>query len=81
MTKEEYLNIKKYIKTLSRPTINDLCTSVGISESDKQLLYQLSENRTRTYTCINLGYSEWFYTESLKRIFVRINDYLKRTSE
>lgn len=81
MDKQKYLNYKKYIKTLSKPTIDELCNNVGLTDTDKQLLYHLSENKTGVYSCLNLGYSTWLYTHSLKRIFTRIDDYLKRTSK
>lgn len=79
MTKSEYMKCKNYIKTLSKPSITELCDNVGISEDDREILYQLSANRTKTYTCMQLGYSVWLYNQTLRRLFIRIDDYLKRT--
>lgn len=81
MSKEEYMKYKNYIKTLSKPSINELCDNVGIAEDDREILYQVGANRTKTYTCMQLGYSEWVYKETLRRLFIRIDDYLKRTSD
>lgn len=81
MDKQEYLKYKSYIKTLSKPSIDSLCEQVGVTDTDRELLYHLGENRTRTHSCLKLGYSVWLYNKSLKRIFIRLDDYLKRTSK
>lgn len=80
MDRKNYHNIKRYIKTLCVDSIKELATNVGLTEYETKLLLCINKNDTRVHISLELGVSESKVTKDLRKMFIKINDYLKRQS-
>lgn len=75
---KEYMKIKNYVKRLCEDSIIDLSEKVGLNEYDTKLLSLISKNETKIGVCMQYHISEHKYWSDTKRIFAKIDDYLKR---
>lgn len=73
--KETYLNLKREIKYLSYNNIIKLCEDMNLNTEEKMLLLNFYENKTRISTCMEMGMSEDTYTNHMKVLFTKINNY------
>lgn len=81
MNKNEYLALKKYIKTLCKDSVIELSQNVGLTQYDTDLLLYLNSDTGRIQTSLLLGICERKYTKDLKLCLGKVYDYLKRTSD
>lgn len=81
MTKQEYLQLKRYVKSVCTDTIDELSCQSGLTEYEHSLLLYLNKDTSRIKTCIDLGISEWKYTKDLQRALMKLGDYIKRTNQ
>lgn len=78
MDKKEYSNIKKYIRSLCIDSVRELGTNVGLTDYEIKLLEHINRNDTRICTSLSLGVCETKVSRDLKKIFVKVYDYLLR---
>ena len=78
MNKDEYSNIKKYIRSLCIDSVRELGTNVGLTDYEIKLLEHTNRNDTRIYTGLSLGVCESKVSKDLRKIFVKVYDYLQR---
>ena len=70
MNKDEYSNIKKYIRSLCIDSVRELGTGVGLTDYEIKLLEHINRNDTRIYTGLSLGVCESKVSKDTKKIFV-----------
>lgn len=80
MDRKEYHKLKRYIKTLCIDNVNDLARNVGLTEYETKILTYVNKNDTRIHMSLELGVCESKLTKDLRKIFIKIQDYLKRQS-
>ena len=80
MRKDEYLKLRKYIKSLCIDSVIELCDKVGLDDFEKNLIIHLNKNYTRVYTSMTLGICESAVSKKKHKILARIKDYLKRNN-
>lgn len=78
MTKKEYHIVKHYIKGLCVDSIYELSSNVGLTEYETNLLVYINKNESRVGIALRIGASESKVSKDLRKIFTKINDYLKR---
>ena len=78
MTKKEYHIVKHYIKSLCVDSIYELSSNVGLTEYETNLLVYINKNESRVGIALRIGASESKVSKDLRKIFTKINDYLKR---
>ena len=80
MDRKDYHRLKRYIKTLCIDNVKDLANNVGLTEYETKLLVYVNKNDTRVHMSLELGVCESKLTKDLRKIFVKVQDYLKRQS-
>jgi hypothetical protein len=78
MNREQYFELKRYIRTLCMDSVIDLATNVGLNSYETTILLHLNKNDTRIHTSLDLGVCESKVTRDTRKIFLKLNDYLKR---
>lgn len=78
MRKEQYLSIRKYIKTLCLDSVVELCEKVGLDDFDTQLIIHINKDYTRVHTSMELGICESAVSKKKHKALTKIRDYLKR---
>ena len=73
--KNTYLNLKKEIKCLCRKNVLALCDEMDLSDEERDLLLYFYDGKSRSRTCIDLCMSSTYYSEHMKILFSKINDY------
>ena len=80
MLANEYLRIRRYIKTLCLDNVKELCEKVGLDEFDTNLVVHTNKDYTRVYTSIELGICESAVSKKKHKALTKIRDYLKRNN-
>ena len=80
MDKKNYLETKRYIKSICYNNVIDICKKMHLDEYETNLLLDLNKDYTRTNTSLRLGVSDFKYIYDLKKLISKVYDYLKRTS-
>lgn len=80
MNKIQFWNLKNYIRSLCLDSVKELCNNVGLNEYETSLLIHINRNDTRVHTAMTLGVCESKITKDTRKIFLKINDYLKRNN-
>jgi len=80
MRAQEYLKIRKYIKSICMDNLLELCEKVGLNDFETKLMVYTNRNETRVHTSIDLGVCESTVSKTKHKIFQRIRDYLKRNN-
>ena len=78
MNRVQYFELKRYIRTLCTDSVIDLATNVGLNSYETTLLLHINKNNTRVHAALDLGVCESKVTKDTRKIFLKINDYLKR---
>ena len=78
MDRRQYFELKRYIRTLCVDSVIDLATNVGLNSYETTILLHINKNNTRIHTSLDLGVCESKVTKDSRKIFLKINDYLKR---
>jgi hypothetical protein len=78
MTKKEYHIVKNYIKSLCIDSVYELANNVGLNEYETKLIVFVNKTESRVAISLKLGASESKISKDLRKIFTKINDYLKR---
>ena len=78
MDRRQYFELKRYIRTLCMDSVIDLATNVGLNAYETTLLLHIYKNNTRIHTSLDLGVCESKVTRDSRKIFLKLNDYLKR---
>lgn len=78
MNRRQYFELKRYIRTLCVDSVIDLATNVGLNSYETTLLLHINKNDTRIHTSLDLGVCESKVTKDSRKIFLKLNDYLKR---
>ena len=78
MNRRQYFELKRYIRTLCADSVIDLATNVGLNSYETTLLLHINKNNTRIHTSLDLGVCESKVTKDTRKIFLKLNDYLKR---
>lgn len=78
--KKTYLNLKREIRLMCRANVIKLCDDMQLNKYERNLLMHFYDGNTKTKTCIDLNISSTCYSEHLKILFTKINDY-KNTLE
>ena len=76
INKTDYLKIRKYLQSLCLDNIKELCTNVGLTEYETNLIIHTNRNETRTYSAMQLGVCESKISKDKNKAFKRIKDYL-----
>lgn len=80
MTRQEYVKTKKYIKSLCKNELEDLCEKININEYDKNILLCLNRNDTRISISMEIGSCECKISKDTRRILTKIWNYNKRVN-
>lgn len=80
MRTNEYLRVRRYIKTLCLDNVKELCEKVGLDEFDTNLVVHTNKDYTRVCTSIELGICESAVSKKKHKAFTKIRDYLRRNS-
>ena len=80
MDRKDNSKLKKYIKTLCTDSVIDLATNVGLKHYEQSLLLHINKNDTRVHSFFFLVVFESKLTKDTRKIFLKINDYLKRNN-
>lgn len=75
LDKTTYLNLKKEIKYMCRKNVLRLCKDMELNEEERQLLLYFYSGKSKVQTCLELCISATYYTEHMKILFSKINDY------
>ena len=75
LDKKGYLNLKKEIKFMCRTNVLKLCDDIQLNDEERKLLLYFYDGKSRIQTCMEMCISITYYTEHLKIIFNKINDY------
>lgn len=78
MKRIEYFETKKYIKSLCKDSVVELCNNVGLNEYESQLILHINRDSTRVYTAMSVGVCESKISKDNKKIMTKIFDHLKR---
>ena len=78
MLNNDYLAIKKYIKTLCIDNLKDLCKNTGLSEYETKLIHEIYNDNTRIAISIKYHCCESKVYKDMRRAISKINDYMKR---
>ncbi len=80
INKEDYLKIRKYIRSLCLENIKELCEKTGLNDYETQLIIHTNRNESRVYSAMQLNVCESKISKDKNKIFKRIKDYLKRNN-
>lgn len=75
LDKKTYLNLKKEIRCLCRKNVITLCDDMELNEEERNLLMYFYDGKTKIQTCMELGFGTTYYSEHLRLLFEKINDY------
>lgn len=75
LTKQEFLQIKRKIKSICLPSLLKLCNNVGLNEYEINLLKCINQDMSRVAISFKLGCSEWKISTDMRKIFTKIMDY------
>ena len=78
MTKKEYHIIKNHIKELCVDSVYELANKVGLNDYETQMIVFINKNESRVAISLKLGTCESKVSKDLRKIFTKVNDYLKR---
>ena len=78
MTKQEYHIVKNHIKELCIDSVYELANNVGLNEYETKMIVFINKGESRVAISLKLGTCESKVRKELRKIFTRINDYLKR---
>lgn len=78
MKRIEYFKTKKYIKSLCKDSVIELCETVGLNEYETQLILHINRDSTRVHTAMSVGVCESKISKDNKKIMTKIFDHLKR---
>lgn len=77
--KSTYNKLKKKIKYLCRRNVILLCDDMGLNDYERSLLLTFYDGKTRIQVCMEMCISLNKYTNDMKILFTKINDYYKNT--
>lgn len=80
MRANEYLRVRRYIKTLCLDNVIEICERVGLDELDTKLVIQTNKNLMRVHTALDLGMCESAVSKRKHKVFTKIRDYLKKNN-
>ena len=75
LDKKSYLDMKRYLKSLCRKNIINLCEDMELTKYEKDLLLSLYDNKTRVQTSMELSISMGKYTFDMKNLMNKIYNY------
>ena len=78
MTKKEYHKIKNYIKSICIDSVYDIANNAGLTKYETDLLVFVNRCDSRVAISIKVGACESKISKDLRKIFTKVNDYLKR---
>lgn len=78
MRADEYLKVRRYIKTLCLDSVKEICERVGLDEFDTNLVIHINKNYTRVHTSMTLGICESAVSKRKNKVLTRVRDYLKK---
>ena len=78
LSKGQYHDLKKELKSRCRPSIIFLCQELGLDDYESSLLMAFYSGMSRVEARFKLNICESKYTKDLKIILNKIADYLKR---
>lgn len=80
INRTEYHKIKKYIQSLCIENVYDLAQKTGLTDYQTTLLIHVNRFDTRTFISLKNNVSESKVSKDLRKIFTKVNDYLKRNN-
>lgn len=80
MRADEYLKVRRYIKTLCLDSVKEICEAVGLDEFDTNLVIHINKNYTRVYTSLALGICESAVSKRKNKALARVRDYLRKNN-
>ena len=75
MNKQDYHKLKKHLRNLSKPQLNDLCKVLELNDSDCNLLKSWYDGESVVKIAMNNFISDRTYTHHIKKIFFKIYNY------
>ena len=75
INKNVYLETKRWIKTLCKTNLKNLCKDMELSKYETDLTMGYYDGKTLVEQCMDLNISSWKYTNDLKAICTKIHDY------
>lgn len=80
MRADEYLKVRRYIKTLCLDNVVEICERVGLDELDTKLVIHINKNYTRVHTALDLGMCESAVSKRKNKALTKVRDYLKKNN-
>lgn len=80
MTKKEYHKTKNYIKSICVDSVYEIANRVGLTEYETNMLIFINKGDSRVAIALRLGACESKVSKDLRKIFMKVFDYLKRRS-
>ena len=80
MRKDEYLKIRKFMKSICLDNVLEICEVVGLTEYETNLMIHVNKNNTRVYSSLDLGICTSKFSKDCHKVFTKIRDYLKRNN-
>lgn len=74
--KDSYFSLKKYLKTLSRPQIEELCENIKFNDKERKLFVSWYNGDTVVKICMDNYICKNSYTNAFKAICSKIYNYL-----
>lgn len=78
MKRKDYFETKRYIKSLCKGNILELCDDVGLNNYETKLIIHINKDSTRIQTALDVGVCESKISKDNKKIMTKIFDHLKR---
>lgn len=75
--KKDYHKLKKYIRTLCRLQVRQLCIDAELNDFETKLFLASYDNQSVVKTCMNLFISNSSYTNYIKIVYSKVFNYLK----
>ena len=76
ISKDNYHNIKRYVKHLSKPQIKQLCSDMELTDLETNLLLSSYDGELVVKVCMDNYISETTYTKYIKIIYSKVYNYL-----
>lgn len=80
LSKEQYHELKRELKTRCKPSIVSLCKELDLDDYESAILMCFYNGMSRVEVTFKLHICESKYTHDLKIVLNKIADYLKRQS-
>jgi len=80
MLADQYLKVRKHIKSLCLDNVIELCERTGLTEQETELVKHINRGDTRVYIGMTMGMCESAVSKKAHKVFTKIRDYLRKNN-